>query len=68
MRRGNDGDDEQGGVVLFKAATMGLALLGMTWFAWRAGQLDDFTLAAIWVVLAVSGAGMAAWFLRHCRG
>lgn len=68
LRQGRAWGPVLAGVVTFKAATMGLALLGMTWFAWQAGQLDDFTLAAIWVALTLSGAGMSAWFLRHCRG
>ncbi len=54
--------------VLTKAATMGLALLGMTWFALQAGQPTEEGLAFIWVGLAATSVGMVTWFLRHCRG
>jgi hypothetical protein len=55
------------GYILIKALTMGLALLGMTWFTVRAGEHVDPFLSGIWVVLATSSLGMTAWFLRHCR-
>jgi len=56
-----------GGFVLVKVATMGMALLSMTWFMIRAGQPVDVTLSVVWVFLAVSGIATAVWFLRHCR-
>jgi len=55
------------GFVLVKVATMGLALLAMTWFLARSGQPTDVMLSAVWVFLAASGIAMAAWFLRHCH-
>ncbi len=55
------------GFVLVKVATMGLALLAMTWFLARSGQPVDAMLSVVWVMLAVSGATMVVWFLRHCR-
>jgi hypothetical protein len=56
------------GVILIKATAMGLALLGMSAFAWQAGQLTDLGLAVVWVGLAASSLSMTGWFLRHCRG
>jgi hypothetical protein len=55
------------GVVLVKAATMGLALLSMTVFALRAGQSVEAGLSVAWAVLALAGLGMSWWFFRHCR-
>lgn len=56
------------GFVLVKAATMGLALLAMTLFAWRAGLAVDLGLSAAWIALAAAGLAMSWWFFRHCRG
>ena len=56
------------GFVLVKAATMGLALLAMTLFAWRAGLAVDIGLSTAWIALAVSGLAMSWRFFRHCRG
>jgi hypothetical protein len=53
------------GFVLVKAATMGLALISMTLFAWRAGQPVALELTAAWVTLAVAGLAMSAWYFRH---
>jgi hypothetical protein len=56
------------GSMLIKAATMGLALLCMNLFNWRAGQpTDPSELLATYTVIAGGGLGMASWFLRHCR-
>lgn len=55
------------GFVLVKAATMGLALISMTFFALRAGLKVDPVLSVAWVVLAGSGLAMAVWFFRNCR-
>jgi hypothetical protein len=55
------------GFVLVKAATMGLALLSMTAFAWRAEQPVELILSAAWVALAVAAVAMSCWFFRHCR-
>jgi hypothetical protein len=54
------------GFVLVKAATMGLALLSMTAFAFGAGQAVEPGLTIVWVVLAVSGPAMSLAFFRHC--
>ena len=56
------------GIVLVKLATMGFALLSMTWFAWRAGHPLHIELVAAWALLATAGAGMSIWFFRHCHG
>jgi hypothetical protein len=56
------------GYVLLKAATMGLALLAMTWFTLRAGLPAEVELAAVWALIAAGGLGLSVWFLRHCRG
>ena len=55
------------GFVLVKVATMGLALLAMTWFLARSGQPVEMELSVIWVFLAASGLTMTVWFLRHCH-
>lgn len=55
------------GCMLIKAATMGLALLGMTWFGLRAGLTAQIELTASYVVIAAGGLGMSVWFFRHCR-
>lgn len=55
------------GCMLIKAAVMGAALLAMNWFALRAGQPTD-GLVALWAAIGLGGAGVAAWFLSHCRG
>ena len=55
------------GFILVKVATMGMALLAMTWFLARSGQPVEMALSVIWVFLAVSGVAMAVWFLRHCH-
>lgn len=54
------------GVMLVKAATMGLALLSMSWFAARAGVPGD-GLLPLWVVIAAGGFTGIMWLLRHCR-
>jgi hypothetical protein len=55
------------GLVLTKAAMMGLALVSITWFTLRAGQEVEPALGLVWVSLALSGIGMSVWFLRHAR-
>lgn len=55
------------GFLLFKAITMGLALLSMSLFAYFYGQLTEYGLTAVWAVLTASGAAMSLWFFRHCR-
>jgi len=55
------------GFILVKVATMGMALMAMTWFLARSGQPVEMALSVIWVFLAVSGVAMAVWFLRHCH-
>lgn len=54
------------GALLIKAATMGLALLGMTWFGMSAGLPSD-GLTAVWVAIAAGGLGLSAWYFQHCR-
>lgn len=56
------------GVVLIKAATMGLALLGMTWFAVRASIPAAVELVVSYLFIALGGLAMSVWFFRHCRG
>jgi hypothetical protein len=53
--------------MLIKAATMGLALLSMTGFAAAAGQAIEVELLAVWLTMAASSLGIAAWFLRNSR-
>jgi hypothetical protein len=55
------------GFILVKAATMGLALLSMTWFAIRAGLSVQVTLSLVWVVLAIAGLAMSAVYFSSCR-
>lgn len=54
------------GVVLIKAAVMGLALLAMNGFVVAAGGSTDGMLA-VWGFITVGGLGLSVWFLRHCR-
>jgi hypothetical protein len=51
--------------MLIKAATMGLALLSMKWFAIRHGQSTD-GLTPLWVAIAGGGLGLSYWMLKHC--
>jgi hypothetical protein len=55
------------GAVLLKAVTMSFALVGMTVFAWRAGQPVEAGMAGAWAVLVVGSTTITAWFLRHLR-
>jgi hypothetical protein len=52
--------------LLIKAATMGLALLSMDWFAGRAGLPSD-GLEGIWTVITAGGLGLSIWLFQHCR-
>lgn len=54
------------GFLLIKAATMGLALLAMTWFGTTVGLPAD-GLTVVWFLIAIGGLGLSAWFLRHCK-
>jgi hypothetical protein len=51
--------------MLIKAATMGLALLSMNWFAIQAGQATD-GLLPLWITIALGGLGLSFWLLKHC--
>lgn len=51
------------GILLIKAATMGLALLAMTWFGARAGLPAD-GLTMIWFAIAAGGLGLSIWLFR----
>ena len=51
--------------MLIKAATMGLALLSMTWFAVDAGQSTD-GLTLLWAVITFGGLALSFWLLKHC--
>jgi hypothetical protein len=53
--------------LLVKAATMGLALLSMTWFSLEAGLEVEAGLVALWAMVAGGGSAMTAWLLHHCR-
>lgn len=55
------------GFVLVKAAAMGLALLCMTLFAWRAGVAVESTMTLAWTLLAIAGVSMSVWYFSHCR-
>jgi hypothetical protein len=55
------------GGLLIKAATMGLALLSMTWFSLRAGLNVEVGLAVLWALIAIGGTIMSFWFFRHCH-
>jgi hypothetical protein len=54
-------------VLLIKAATMGLALLSMTWFVARAGLGIEAGLTLVWAVIAAGGLALSVRFLAHCR-
>ena len=54
--------------MLILAATMGLALLAMTWSGVVAGLPLDVGLTVLWVLIAGGGIGLSVWFLRHCWG
>jgi hypothetical protein len=55
-------------IVLVKSATMGIALVSMTWFAWRAGLPLHVEMTAAWILLAAAGTAMSIWLFRHCHG
>lgn len=55
------------GIMLVKAATMGLALLSMTAFAHSAGQPVEAGLAVLWLAIAMGGVAMSTWFLAACQ-
>lgn len=59
--------DVLGGLLLVKSATMGAALVSMDAFAAYAGQPIEPALAIAYATIALGGAGMSAWFLRHCH-
>ncbi len=54
------------GIVLVKAATMGLALLSMTGFALRTGLDVEAVTSLAWVALAAAGLFMSVWYFSHC--
>jgi hypothetical protein len=56
------------GAMLVKAATMGLALLSMTWFSVVAGMPLEPGLTLVYGSIAAGSIGMCVWFLRHCHG
>jgi hypothetical protein len=53
------------GCILVKMATMGLALLAMTFFSARAGIPVEPGLAAAWIAIAAAGLAMSAWFFSR---
>jgi len=55
------------GFILIKAATMGLALLAMSWFTLRAGLPVELELNLVWALIAACGLGLSVWFLKHCQ-
>jgi hypothetical protein len=55
------------GFVTVKATTMGLALIPMTLFAWRAGLPVDPYHSIAWIALAGFGAIISFLFFRHCH-
>jgi hypothetical protein len=59
--------DVLAGLVLVKAATMGLALLAMTAFARDAGLPIDAVLSIAWIALAAAGLCTSLLFFRRCR-
>ncbi len=60
--------DALAGCLAIKAATMGLALLSMTWFSLRAGQPSEVELTLAFALMAATGLAMSFWFLAHARG
>ncbi len=54
-------------VMLVKAATMGLALMSMTWFSVREGYPLEAGLTAMYGVIAAGGLAASAWLLAHWR-
>ena len=62
--RGAPWGDVLGAIILIKAATMGFALLAMTWFAVRAGQPLERGLTIAYGVMALGSLAMSIWFLR----
>jgi hypothetical protein len=55
------------GAMLVKAATMGLALLCMTWFSVGAGMPLELGLTVLYGAIAAGSTAMCLWFLRHCH-
>jgi hypothetical protein len=55
------------GMMTMKAATMGLALVAMTFFAYRADIAVDWWLGSFWLLLTLSGSAMTVWFISSCR-
>ncbi|MFZ5817637.1 MAG: hypothetical protein ACOY93_20480 [Bacillota bacterium] len=57
------------GVMLIKAATMGLALLATSAYAWLTGGIvDGPDLLVGYGIIGFGGLAMSVWFFRHCRG
>lgn len=55
------------GVVLTKAATMGLALISMVLFMYLDGHGLDVAPAVMSVIVASGGIVLMTWFFRHCH-
>jgi hypothetical protein len=62
--RGSPWGELIAGCIVVKAATMGLALLSMTWFAARAGQPVERGLTAGYVAMTVASLLLWAWWTR----
>lgn len=56
------------GCMLIKFATMGLALLGATWYGAMHGVSTPIELVGSYSVIAAGGIGMSVWYFGHCRG
>jgi hypothetical protein len=67
LLRGRPWAELLAGCLVVKAATMGLALLAMTWFSLRAGQPLEAGLTTAYGTMAIAGIAMTIWLLRHLR-
>lgn len=54
-------------IMLVKEATMGLALMSMTWFSVREGYPLEAGLTAMYGIIAAGGLGASAWLLARWR-
>jgi len=67
LQRGAPWADVLGGCLAIKAATMGLALLAMTWVSVREGQGAEAAPTIAYGLMTAGGVAMSIWFLTEHR-